>query len=81
MIKKTIVDEVLNKASLLIGTKEERPNAGKKVNDFLASAGLSPGNPWCVAFCYYVIDKVLGKLSIVNPVRKTGYCPYLESWA
>lgn len=81
MIKKTIVGAVLEKAAAQIGTREEGKNSGAKVNEYLASVGLTPGNPWCAAFVFWCIDRTLDKLNITNPVQRTGYCPYLKAWA
>ena len=47
-------------------------NKSPEVNAYLKSVGLGPGLPWCAAFVYYIFDQVSKKLSIANPLPKTG---------
>jgi hypothetical protein len=47
-------------------------NTSPEVNAYLKSVGLGPGLPWCAAFVYYIFDQVSKKLSITNPLPKTG---------
>ena len=47
-------------------------NKSPEVNSYLKSVGLGPGFPWCAAFVYYIFDQVSKKLSIANPLPKTG---------
>ncbi|XTZ36539.1 CHAP domain-containing protein [Salmonella enterica] len=51
------VDALLNLAELLcenqIREDPATPNSGPEVDVFLASVGLKPGQPWCMAFVYW----------------------------
>lgn len=47
-------------------------NSGPDVNQYLKSAGLTPGYPWCMAFVYYCVDQACKELDIPNPLLKTG---------
>ncbi len=41
-----------------IGVREATgKNDGKSVEVYLRSVNLSKGNPWCAAFCYFVLNK------------------------
>ena len=66
-----------------VGVEEIGTNAGKAVEIYLASVGLSAGDPWCAAFIYYRLKqaaKALGKTMTPIPPR-SGYCPDWQSWA
>ncbi len=52
--------------------KEVGNNKGEEVEKYLKSVGLDPGNPWCMAFVYYVFDELAKKLGKANPLPKTG---------
>jgi hypothetical protein len=54
-------------------------NKGPDVNKYLSSVGLSPGNPWCASFVYYIFNELSNKLGITNPLPKTG--GVLDFWA
>ena len=47
-------------------------NNGPEVKRYLASTGLGPGNPWCMAFVYYIFDELCSKLGTQNPLPKTA---------
>ena len=53
-------------------------NKGLKVEDYLATVGLSPGQPWCAAFVAWVGVYALGGRW---PVPKVGGCALLGEWA
>ncbi|MDT0632866.1 CHAP domain-containing protein [Rubrivirga litoralis] len=47
----------LDTALAYLGTVERgRNNRGPRVERFLGSVGLGPGNPWCAAYVSYVLD-------------------------
>ena len=39
------------------GVKEEGTNTGAKVDEYLAAAGVAPGNPWCASFVTWALEK------------------------
>lgn len=51
-------------------------NAGPDVSVYLKSVGLAPGNPWCMAFVYWCVNKAAKQLGIKNPLIKTGSVLY-----
>jgi hypothetical protein len=61
-----------------IKAKEVGNNSGSDVNKFQRSVGISDGQPWCMAFIYYIFDEFSKKSGITNPVYKTGSA--LEEW-
>jgi hypothetical protein len=71
-------------ANILIQNKDakEQPkgsNKGPEVSKFLASTGLGPGFPWCMAFVYYIFDELCKKLGSSNPLPKTA--GVMNHWA
>ncbi|MCX7719553.1 MAG: peptidoglycan-binding protein [Candidatus Sumerlaeaceae bacterium] len=61
-----------------IGAKEIGNNRGKRVEEYLASVGLEGGNPWCMAFVFWCVDKAAKRLGLENPMLKTGHV--LTAW-
>ncbi|MES2773377.1 MAG: CHAP domain-containing protein [Bacteroidota bacterium] len=49
----------MEKALTQIGVREEGPNAGTMVKQYLASVNLSTGFPWCAAFVYWCFKQGL----------------------
>lgn len=47
-------------------------NRGPKVTAYLQSTGLPGGNPWCMAFVYYVFQELSKALGTTNPLVKTA---------
>jgi peptidoglycan hydrolase-like protein with peptidoglycan-binding domain len=48
-------------------------NDGPEVELYLASVGLGKGNPYCLAFQYWAEDTAAHKLTVSNPMYKTGH--------
>ena len=75
--------QVVDVARRYIGV-EEQPrgsNRGPHINDFLAHAGLPPGNPWCTAFVSFCIHKAAAEIGIETNFPRTGWTPALLPWA
>lgn len=47
-------------------------NSGSVVNKFQRSVGIGDGQPWCMAFIFYIFEEFSKKMGISNPVYKTG---------
>lgn len=47
-------------------------NRGLEVGAFLASVGLPPGYPWCMAFAFWVLREAARRLNLVNPCPRTA---------
>ena len=50
------------KKELAAGVKEEGTNTGEKVDEYLAAAGVGPGNPWCASFVTWSLEKAGHKM-------------------
>lgn len=64
---------VQNKSGVETGS-----NSGPFVNRVQKSVGITDGQPWCMAFIFYVFDEFSKKMGITNPVYKTG--SVLQQW-
>ncbi len=75
-----LFSKVLEIAASQIGVLEDPPgsNRGAKVEQYLASAGCSPGDPWCASFVYWCFNEASKSLNIKNPLIRTGGC--LDHW-
>lgn len=70
-----------------IGQKEipEGSNWGGDIPKYLKSVGITFPAPWCMAYCYWVVDQYSQQEGIKNPLHKTGHvgtqykkCPALR---
>lgn len=71
------ISKVLEIAEGEIGVMEVPPgsNAGKRVEEYQNSVGISKGDPWCVAFEYFCFEAAATELGVSNPLTtkcKTG---------
>jgi hypothetical protein len=59
-----------------LGVAEDPPhsNRGDRVEEYLASVGLEPGNPWCAAFVYWCFGEAAHQVNQANPLVRTGHC-------
>ena len=59
-----------------IGVKEVPPgsNGGPRVEEYLKSVNLGPGNAWCAAFVFWCFKQASSNLNCINPVFKTASC-------
>jgi hypothetical protein len=76
----SFLNKVIEVANSQIGVLEQPlgSNSGPEVEKYLASVGLPKGNSWCMAFVYYCFNEASKKLSVKNPLVKTGGC--LHHW-
>lgn len=64
------------------GVREEGgPNRGPRIEEYLRSVGLEPGNPWCMAFCFWTVEQAARRLGMPNPLIRTGACVEAYNWA
>lgn len=56
-----------------VGVREVGNNGGRRVEEFLASVGLSRGNPWCMAFVYFVAKEASDDTGQAHRLAKTGH--------
>lgn len=63
------------RAEIGVCEKPPRSNSGPRVNQYLRSAGLGPGYPWCMAFVHFCYLKAGTKLGGYASVGK------FEEWA
>ena len=50
------------KGELAKGVKEEGVNTGTEVDQYLAAAGVGPGNPWCASFVTWSLEQAGHKM-------------------
>lgn len=74
----TLADEALFVAKTQCDIREEKGNTGPEVRRYLKSVGLGEGHPWCMSFVYWCVNMACEKLSIPNPLVKTG--GVLDQW-
>jgi hypothetical protein len=78
--------QLLAEALRIAGVEEARlvrevprnSNRGPRVEEYLARAGVGPGNAWCCAFVYWCIDEAARTQNRQNPMVKTAGC--LDHW-
>lgn len=69
----TISQKALEIAITQLGIREKgSSNSGKEVDQYLKSAGLNPGNPWCMAFVYWCYKQAANVLGVPNFLIRTG---------
>ena len=84
-----IATQALAHARADVGVREEGGNnQGPQVAAYLASVGLRPGNPWCMAFVFaklWQAANTLGDDAVADFHRSgfpvTAWCPALYAWA
>jgi hypothetical protein len=73
-----IRDQALQIALSQDGVREQGgANRGPEVERYLASVGLSPGQPWCCAFVYWCYLEACLRAGGENPLPRTGKCAHL----
>lgn len=76
------VNDVIAVARKELGVTEVGfSNSGPRVNQYLASVGLGPGQPWCAAFVHWACDQARVPESTWDGLTNKAYCPSIESWA
>lgn len=75
-----LLSKVLEIAASQVGVLEDPPgsNRGPQVEQYLASAGCVPGDPWCASFVYWCFREASKDLNISNPLVRTGSC--IDHW-
>lgn len=56
---------IVKEARKHIGVKETAHNSGPYIDDWLLRVRRKPGNPWCVAFAWCMLDDACASLGIV----------------
>jgi hypothetical protein len=67
-----LLAKVLEVAAGEIGVREKPPgsNRGDRVEEYQASVGIDPGEPWCVAFIFFCFVKAAKDLAVDNRMAK-----------
>jgi hypothetical protein len=69
----TLTEVALEIAVSYLGVHEQGgQNRGPDVDRFLANVRLPPGEAWCAAFLWTVFDEAAKRLTLVNPLPRTG---------
>jgi hypothetical protein len=78
----TVTEAALAIATEQLGVHEAGgSNRGEKVELYLASVGLLPGQPWCAAALFYCFRLGAGILKTPNPCPRTGSALHVWSLA
>ncbi len=75
-----LLEQAIEIATGEIGVREDPmgSNRGKRVEQYQASVGVDPGEPWCAAFLFFCFREAAKALKVPNPVIKTG--SVLDHW-
>lgn len=75
-----LVKRTLIVAATQVGVREDPlgSNSGPRVDEYLEAVGVSPGNPWCAAFVYWVFKGAASELGLPNPAIRTA--GVLDHW-
>lgn len=86
-MKVLLAERALQIALRDVGVREQPPgsNRGPRVDVYLETAGVEPGEPYCASAIYTwfaeaAADMTAHGLVVASPVPKTGYCPSLANW-
>lgn len=67
-----LTERALDIAASQVGVREVGRNRGPRVEEYLASVGLPPGNSWCAAFVHWCFQRAADELMLPPPLPKTG---------
>ena len=75
----TFENKLLAAAAAEIGVHEHKPNAGPKIDAWLAAAGVPSPNPWCAAFVFAMCRKAGWKGKVENPASCNGWLTWAKA--
>lgn len=67
---------LIQEARRWVGVHEESENRGPIVDHIIKSSGGTPGNPWCVSFVRYCVNKVdheFNNIYVINPALRDSH--------
>lgn len=67
-----LVSGAVSTAVAQIGQREDAPNSGLMIDQYLRSVDLEPGQSWCAAFVHWCFQMASNALGMLNPCPKTG---------
>jgi len=70
------IERLVKIAAAEVGVKEVPRNRGPRVEEYLRSAGVPPGEPWCMAFVFWCFQR-----AAIEGYPRSGYCPDVWEWA
>jgi hypothetical protein len=73
-----LLTAVLRVAAAQVGVREVGRNRGERVEEYQATAGARPGDPWCAAFVSYCFVLAAAALDLPSPVKATARA--LDLW-
>ncbi|HZQ70696.1 MAG TPA: peptidoglycan-binding protein [Terriglobales bacterium] len=79
-LAKAAVDTAAGQEAEQVREQPPGSNRGPRVDQYIRSVGLDPARqfPWCAAFVYWCFEQAAPRLSLPNPVTRTG--SVLEHW-
>lgn len=60
--------------------REEAPNSGARVREYLKNAGVNVAAPWCAAFVQFCADVAANTLAVKNPLDAVALEAYVQSY-
>lgn len=66
-----LTQQVIAEAHRWIGVVEAARNSGPEIDGWLRRAGGKPGDAWCAAFAWCMLDDAIHALGLVNPMPGT----------
>jgi peptidoglycan hydrolase-like protein with peptidoglycan-binding domain len=79
-----LLAKVLEVALGEVGVTEEPPgsNRGKRVEEYMATVGVDPGDPWCAAFVFFCFATAAKAQEVANPMvtKKCKTGSVLDLW-
>lgn len=71
--REVLIEELLAEAEQYLGTKETHgKNRSPVIDSIVTKAGGSPGSPYCMYFCQFIINKVAQRLNLNKPLYQSG---------
>lgn len=67
-----LTTKALEIAGRQVGVRELGRNRGERVEEYQASVGAHPGDPWCSAFVYWCFEHAAREVGMVNPLPRTA---------
>lgn len=67
-----LTSQLIKEARKWIGVKEVAPNSGPEIDAWLARVFRRPGNPWCAAFAWAMIDDACKACLLENRMPATA---------
>lgn len=68
----TLADRAVEIAISEVGVREVGRNRGQRIEEYLATVHLDPGDPWCAAFVAWCFARAAAERGVSSPVPGVG---------